>query len=206
MREILIRKAIVRMLGFALLWSSSSLAAVVCRESGEKMVSERTVGTWAMLPICILLLSLATIANTQSATVGKFHCSLNLHCKTVPSELHLCCAVIEPLSLVASLDQDGFGVFRCTANGSGTPVVEIDDQPSTNQDISERGIIATTEGVTTIDYTIMIPATEINNDTRIQCQLFIMEGDSLMLQESRVAKFYVQGWLKAVQAKIMHHL
>ena len=49
-------------------------------------------------------------------------------------------AVLNPLSLVASLDPERLHIFYCTANGSGRHDVEIDGEFFNVQTILDHGI------------------------------------------------------------------
>ena len=108
------------------------------------------------------------------------------------SMFHECfCAVLTPLSLVASLDPDRLYIFNCIANGSGVPTAEIDGLLFNHQTILAKGITVTLVSDENVlhNSTVRIPATIENNDTSIQCLFF---GDSGR-QESAIGTFFVQG-------------
>ena len=98
--------------------------------------------------------------------------------------------MLTPLSLIASLDPEGFHVFYCIANGSGRADVKIDGLFFNNAAILTRGITVTLVSVGDLhNSTVSIPATIHNNDTRIQCLFF---GDS-GTERSPIGMFFVQG-------------
>ena len=84
--------------------------------------------------------------------------------------------------------------FRCTVTGANQPVVLINEGPSNDQEIIDRGVTVTS---TTVDeqageyYSVItFPATIINNNTDIQCIAVNFSTPSI---GSPVGTFLVQG-------------
>ena len=103
-------------------------------------------------------------------------------------------ADLSPLSLTVGEDAESVYEFRCTVTGANQPVVRINEGPSNDQEIIDRGVTVT---YMTIDeeageyYSVIIfPATIINNDTDIECIAVNFSTPSI---GSPVGKFLVQG-------------
>ena len=84
--------------------------------------------------------------------------------------------------------------FRCTVTGANQAVVRINEGPSNDQEIIDRGVTVTSM---TVDeqagqyYSVIVfPATIINNDSKIECIAFNFSTPSI---GSPVGKFLVQG-------------
>ena len=103
-------------------------------------------------------------------------------------------ADLSPLSLTVGENAEGMYEFRCTVTGANQAVVRINEGPSNDQEIRDRGVTVTS---TTVDeqageyYTVIVfPATIINNNTDIEC---IAVNYSTPGVGSPVGKFLVQG-------------